>query len=117
MPPRPLTTTPLAYLRLHGRNPAWAERGSARDRRYDWLYDAEDLARCASFAASLRARAEETLVVANNHFEGKGIANALELRALVEGKKVTVPETMIRAYPRLAAIARDPGDALWPSIP
>lgn len=104
--PRPLATTGLAYLRLHGRNPAWAERGAERDRRYDWLYDEADVRRFADWVATLRARAKEVLVVANNHFEGKALVNALELKAAVLGARVDVPATLLAAFPRLAAVAK-----------
>lgn len=111
VPPREIATAPLAYLRLHGRNPAWAEKGSARDRRYDWLYDAADLARFTAWIEAVRAKAEEVLVVTNNHFAGKGLANALELKSLVEGGRVHVPPTLLAAFPRLAAIAMEAGAA------
>ena len=106
VPPREVATTSLAYLRLHGRNPAWAEKGSERDRRYDWLYDEADLARFSTWIDSVRAKAKEVLVVTNNHFAGKGLANALELKSLVEGRPVHVPPTLLAAFPRLSAIAK-----------
>lgn len=108
VPPRPLATAPLAYLRLHGRNPAWAERGAERDRRYDWLYEPADLERFAGWVRGLRAEANEVLVVANNHFEGKGLANALELRALLDGAKVDVPAGLLTTVPRLRLVANEP---------
>ncbi len=108
VPPREIATTPIAYLRLHGRNEAWAEKGSPRDRRYDWLYDASDLGRFAGWIDAVRTKAKEVLVVTNNHFAGKGLANALELKSLVEGRKVHVPPTLLAAFPRLAAVAAVP---------
>ena len=105
VPPREVATTSLAYLRLHGRNPAWAERGSERDRRYDWLYDEGDLERFTGWVEAVRARASKVLVVTNNHFAGKGLVNALELKARVEGGRVFVPPTLLEAYPRLRAVA------------
>lgn len=104
--PAPLATTDLAYVRLHGRNAAWATRGAERDRRYDWLYDEADVARFAGWVEMLRAKAKEVLVVANNHFEGKGLVNALELKAAVQKTRVDVPETLLKAFPRLAAVSR-----------
>jgi hypothetical protein len=38
-------------------------------------------------------------VVTNNHFEGKGPANALMVRAMLEGGKVRAPETLLMNYP------------------
>jgi len=44
-------------------------------------------------------------VVANNHFEGKGLVNALELKYLLGGHKVPAPEILLRHYPELLAVA------------
>jgi hypothetical protein len=40
-------------------------------------------------------------VIANNHFEAKAVVNALELRHLLDGKKVRAPETLVKHYPEL----------------
>jgi uncharacterized protein YecE (DUF72 family) len=49
-------------------------------------------------------RAESTYVIANNHFQAKAAVNALELRHLLDGKKVRAPETLVRRYPALKEI-------------
>ena len=46
------------------------------------------------------------LVVANNHFRGQAAVNAVEIRAALTGHPVPAPAELIRAYPRLAAVAR-----------
>ena len=46
-----------------------------------------------------------TYVITNNHFEGKAVANALELKALVSGAPVAVPESLRAHYPELERIA------------
>jgi len=51
-------------------------------------------------------RTRDTYVIANNHFEGKAVVNALELRAMIEGTPVDVPPDLVRRYERLAAIQR-----------
>ena len=43
-------------------------------------------------------------MIANNHFEAKAAVNALELRHLLDGKKVRAPETLVRHYPELKAM-------------
>jgi hypothetical protein len=54
------------------------------------------------------ARAFETLtVIANNHYRGAELANALELRCLLTGQKQPVPQGLLRTYPKLAKIALD----------
>jgi hypothetical protein len=50
--------------------------------------------------------------VTNNHYAGKALANALEIKAAVEGGPVEVPAPLLAAYPRLAAVARARGGTL-----
>jgi uncharacterized protein YecE (DUF72 family) len=99
----------IGYLRLHGRNAAaWFRAGAGRDERYDYLYaprEVEDLARRARAIAAKKA---ETLVVTNNHFAGKAVANALELRARLEGRRVPAPAPLLAAFPALADFAESP---------
>jgi uncharacterized protein YecE (DUF72 family) len=106
--PRPVATAPLAYVRLHGRSPAWYEPGAGRDRKYDHLYEPQELLPWLDRIARLRERAARVVVVANNHYAGKALANALEIKAAAEGGPVDVPAALLEAYPRLAAIAREP---------
>jgi len=37
-------------------------------------------------------------VVTNNHFKGKGITNALQLKSMVEGRKVEGPAPLFTEY-------------------
>ena len=48
---------------------------------------------------SIARRAESTYVIANTHFQAKAAVNALELRHLLDGKKVRAPETLVKHYP------------------
>jgi uncharacterized protein YecE (DUF72 family) len=45
------------------------------------------------------AIAPDVYVVTNNHFRGQAAANAKMLEAMVEGRKVEAPETLVAAYP------------------
>jgi uncharacterized protein YecE (DUF72 family) len=74
-----------AYFRLHGRSPAWFERGAGRDRVYDWRYSADEVAGIAQRVERLAAGARRTLVVANNHFRGSAMVVAEELLAWYRG--------------------------------
>jgi hypothetical protein len=49
------------------------------------------------------------VLVTNNHFGGKAVANALELLYLLRGERQSVPEELLQTYPRLASIAREGG--------
>lgn len=98
-----------AYVRLHGRNGAnWFAENRKSFERYDYLYDERELAEWVARLNVIRAQAEWVYVVTNNHYRGQGVVNALELRALLEGKPQPVPESLLRAYPRTRLIARPP---------
>lgn len=76
-------TSPLAYLRLHGRNrDTWW--GSDAASRYDYLYSEAELTLIAERLTALAAQSERTLVYFNNHKSGQAVANARRLRELWE---------------------------------
>jgi uncharacterized protein YecE (DUF72 family) len=98
--------TSLAYFRLHGRNQeAWFRRGAGRDAVYDHEYSEGEVRELESRLQAIAAGARQTIVIANNHFHGKGMKVALELLAWLRGGPVRVPEELQRAYPSLRAIA------------
>ena len=100
-------TSEVGYVRLHGRNyENWFDGGSEsdksnRDDRYNYLYKPAELEKWKEKIESIAQRAESTYVIANNHFQAKAAVNALELRHLLDGKKVRAPETLVRHYPEL----------------
>lgn len=103
-----IVTGPIGYLRLHGRNaPKWFDRKAAVHEKYDWLYSEPEVASIVQTAAHLRERTEELYVVANNHFAGKGPANALEIAQALTGACAEVPESLVAVYPRLARLRGD----------
>jgi uncharacterized protein YecE (DUF72 family) len=103
-PARPRVTSPLSYLRLHGRNAAdWFREGAGRDARYDYLYSTKEVRELADLAASLAEGAKEMFVVQNNHFRGQALVNALQMKHLIEEVKSAAPAELVRSYPVLAA--------------
>jgi uncharacterized protein YecE (DUF72 family) len=108
--PRDLVTAPLAYLRLHGKSPDWFVSGVGRDRRYDHLYAEEDLLPWVERVRRLRGAAEDVVVVMNNHFAGKAVVNALQLRFALEGTVPAVPPSLVATYPVLARIVPGTSD-------
>jgi uncharacterized protein YecE (DUF72 family) len=99
----------LAYLRLHGRNAgAWFRRDAGRDEVYDWEYSAAEVGSIHARVRSLAAAARETIVIGNNHFAGKGLKVALQLKAADLGRAVDVPPLLAAAYPDLRPIASGP---------
>jgi uncharacterized protein YecE (DUF72 family) len=108
-------TSPVAYVRVHGRNyEDWFRKGAGRDARYDYLYSAGELepwarrigelARAQAPQAGI-AEAEATgdvpdvYVVTNNHFRGQAAANAKMLESMVERRKVEAPAQLVERYP------------------
>jgi uncharacterized protein YecE (DUF72 family) len=95
-----------SYFRFHGRNKSeWFRRGTNRDLRYNYLYSKGELVRLADSVRTAAETARQVVVVLNNHFRGQAVANALELKSMLTGAKVAVPEGVLGAYPRLGPIA------------
>jgi uncharacterized protein YecE (DUF72 family) len=92
--PSARATSGIGYIRVHGRNYRdWFRTDAAPHERYDYLYSADELEPWAERARQLAAEptTSDVYVVTNNHYRGKGIANALMLRSLVEGEPVPAP--------------------------
>jgi uncharacterized protein YecE (DUF72 family) len=104
-------TSRIGYVRLHGRRyDTWFSDDplTPSSERYNYLYTEEELAPWSERIQKTAAHAETTFVITNNHFEAKGIVNALELIHLLSGAKVGVPEPLRHHYPRLEKIADQP---------
>ena len=77
-------TSPVGYVRLHGRNyDQWFEAEKGAD-RYNYLYSEAELAGWKEKIERIAHKAEVTYVVANNHFEAKAGVNALQTETHVE---------------------------------
>ncbi|MGO9088512.1 MAG: DUF72 domain-containing protein [Terriglobales bacterium] len=102
-------TAPIAYVRLHGRNYSeWFDSDNRND-RYNYLYKAKELEGWKERIENVAEKAQTTYVITNNHFESKAGVNALELKAMVNGKRVPAPPTLIQKYPELKNFA-DPAE-------
>ena len=98
-------TSPLAYMRLHGRNVAdWFRPDAGRDARYDYLYSEDELRRVIPAARALEAGAESLYVIQNNHFRGQALVNALQMKRLLAGGRPPAPASLVAAYPFLDPI-------------
>ena len=93
------------YFRMHGRNvEKWFSK-AGRDETYDYYYKENELTQIKQRIDEL-AKAFETLtVIANNHYRGAELANAIELKCLLTNQKQYVPEGLLRTCPNLARIA------------
>jgi uncharacterized protein YecE (DUF72 family) len=106
--PSAIVTNPdFAYVRLHGRNAKnWFRAGAGRDDRYDYLYAKDELAEWVDRIKELGRKSGKVYVITNNHYRGQAMANALQIRNMVTGQKVDVPEVLLEKYPVLEEIAR-----------
>jgi uncharacterized protein YecE (DUF72 family) len=68
--------SPIAYVRLHGRNKAnWWDHEKSED-RYNYLYSEVELQPVADFAKEEAELEKRVLIYLNNHFSAKAVANA-----------------------------------------
>ena len=103
--PSDLVTSPVGYVRLHGRNyEQWFDSDSGSD-RYNYLYNHEELQAWKQRVVAISGKAQKTFVVANNHFEGKAAVNALQLKSMLAGRLVRIPPTLRNRYWELSEIA------------
>jgi uncharacterized protein YecE (DUF72 family) len=93
------------YLRLHGRNyDAWFSK-AGRDETYNYYYKTEELSQIKQRLTRLSESFWHMVVIGNNHYRGAELANAIELKSLLTGKKQRVPEGLLKTYPQLEGIA------------
>ncbi|MGA7218157.1 MAG: DUF72 domain-containing protein [Candidatus Sulfotelmatobacter sp.] len=120
LPPTQHVTGVIGYVRLHGRNyEQWFDSDNRND-RYNYLYSGQELAAWKERIANVAERAQATYVITNNHFESKAGVNALELKAMIGGHRVSAPSTLIEKYPQLRKFAdpvADFVDELEPKLP
>jgi uncharacterized protein YecE (DUF72 family) len=82
-PDMDVATSPLAYVRLHGRNKeAWW--GSDAAARYDYLYSDKELEAWEDRIRRIVIKADRILVYFNNHRRGQAVENAQTLAKILE---------------------------------
>jgi uncharacterized protein YecE (DUF72 family) len=99
------TVGTAGYFRMHGRNAQKWFSKAGRDETYDYYYNDDELAQIKRRIDRLAEAFKSLTVIANNHYRGAELANALELKALLSGNRQPVPEGLLRTYPKLAGIA------------
>jgi uncharacterized protein YecE (DUF72 family) len=87
------TTTPMAYVRFHGRNAGtWNVRAGSAAQRFDHLYDEEELREWVPPLRELSNQSEEAYAFFNNNNQTNGVAQAPAgaqlLRKLLEDENV-----------------------------
>lgn len=76
-------TAPLGYVRMHGRNAAQWWEGEDQ-RRYDYLYNDDELREWLPRIAAMAEKASRLLVFFNNHWRGQAAQNAKRLMEMIE---------------------------------
>jgi len=106
--PSAVSTNPdFAYVRLHGRNyENWFRQDAGRDDRYDYLYAKDELEEWVERIKELGQKSSKVYVITNNHYRGQAMANALQIRNMITGEKVDVPQLLLERYPVLREIVR-----------
>jgi uncharacterized protein YecE (DUF72 family) len=100
--PAALATSPVGYVRLHGRNyKAWFTENKHVGERYDYLYSPEELDPWIDRIQAVAHSTEDTYVVTNNHYVGKAVVNAVEISSILKGGPVDAPPTLVEHYPAL----------------
>jgi uncharacterized protein YecE (DUF72 family) len=98
-------TSEIGYVRLHGRNyDQWFDCDNGND-RYNYLYRPDELENWKGKVQNIAAKSQVTYVIANNHFQGKAAVNTLQMKHLITGRSVKVPELLAQRYPELEKLS------------
>jgi uncharacterized protein YecE (DUF72 family) len=107
--PSSIVTSEVGYFRLHGRNyKNWFKEDAGRDARYDYLYTSAELDSLVNLVKDIKVSAPETYVITNNHYRGKAVVNALEIKTKLTGETPKAPPSLVAEYPQLRAEGRGP---------
>jgi len=100
--PAALSTSPVGYVRLHGRNyQDWFREKAPRDDRYNYLYSLDELEPWITRIKEIAAKTKDSYVITNNHFRGQAVVNALEIKSTLEEHRVVAPAPLFEKYPAL----------------
>jgi uncharacterized protein YecE (DUF72 family) len=101
-----------AYLRLHGRNAkAWFSKGAGRDEVYNYYYGEKEVDSIVERAIAIARTSKSLTLVTNNHYQGKEVANALQIKSKLSAQKVPVPPPLVAKYPELEKIRQQKQEA------
>jgi uncharacterized protein YecE (DUF72 family) len=83
MPPVAVATSPIGYVRFHGRNYEQWWKGDSK-KRYDYLYSEEELKEWVPKLERLDDQTDKVYVFMNNCFAGQAATNAGQLRQMLQ---------------------------------
>jgi uncharacterized protein YecE (DUF72 family) len=108
--PSAQSTGAVGYVRLHGRRyDTWFNDDEMIPgyERYNYLYPEEELRPWVKRIEKVADAARDVYVITNNHYQAKGVVNALQLISMLKESKVKVPEPLRAKYPELEKIASE----------
>ena len=98
--PSATATSPVGYVRIHGRNyREWFRKNAGVEARYDYLYSPAELKPWAERAREVaNSGADDVYVVANNHYKAQAAVNAIQLLSMVRDEPVPAPDALYENY-------------------
>jgi len=95
--PSDAMTSPVGYVRFHGRNyQKWFAHEESWE-RYDYLYPPSELKPWIEKVETMSSHGD-VFVIMNNHFRGQAVVNAIEVKQSL-GQPVQIPAQLAAAYP------------------
>jgi uncharacterized protein YecE (DUF72 family) len=108
-------TSPVGYVRLHGRNyNEWFREkldAEISEQRYNYLYSEKELGPWIERIRALEGITSTIYTILNNHPEAKALVNAFQIIHALTGKRLDIPEQMIEHYTELEPISSNSGTA------
>jgi uncharacterized protein YecE (DUF72 family) len=105
--PSAVVTSNEGYVRFHGRNEAaWFAENAGRDERYNYLYNNEEIGSWIESIDKMSEQTDSMYIIFNNHFRGKALINAFELKYQMTSEKPLAPESLFRHFPNLIQFAK-----------
>jgi uncharacterized protein YecE (DUF72 family) len=100
--PSGVSTSPIGYVRLHGRNyENWFTENARPSDRYDYLHSLDELEPWVDRIRVVSKQSLESYVITNNHYLGQAVVNALDIKALLEGNEIRSTAALAEKYPHL----------------
>ncbi len=102
MPPTSFLTSPVGYVRLHGRDRRnWFQDfddSALRVSTTNYLYSPAELSDWQTRIDRIRPHARRIFVIANNDGGGKAVVNALQLQAMLDSGRSAAPAGLLARY-------------------
>ena len=102
MPPTAFLTSPIGYVRLHGRNPGNSlgafQQDAARQQQHNYLYGPQELSEWKKRVEKLQRNADSVFVVFNNDPLGKSLVNSLQMQNAFDSQRRLAPYPLLCRY-------------------